>query len=149
MPEFLRDNWFDLFQSIFIIASFMLAAMAWRSDKISRKSDTHLKVGESYKGLWDAFLENEEFRRITDPTVDLKENPVTEAERVLVRQLIVHLHGVFVAQKLNQIETVEGMDADVKNFYSKPIPKAVWRSVRSRQNADFRNYMDRLIGVGK
>ena len=43
-----------------------------------------------------------------------------------------------------QITTIEGLEHDLAELFSKPIPRAVWRELRSVQNHDVRELIDRL-----
>lgn len=145
---------FELFQSVFIVASFLISASSlilaiygFRRDKRSRKVQNYLRTGENYGNLWEKFANHGALARILNPVPDLINFPVTEEEQTVVAQFIRHLDGAFVAQRAGEMIKIEGMDMDVEDFFAKPIPRVVWKSIRKYQNADFRNYMDRLIGV--
>ncbi len=69
--------------------------------------------------------------------VDLELEPITESERLLVRLLVSHLNATYEAVKNSNIRRMNGIDDDIKKFFSAPIPRAVWDELRLFQNSDF------------
>lgn len=144
------DNWFQLLQSIFIVAGFAITALSFRSDIRSRKVSVLLRLIENYRDTWHGFMAKPELSRVLEDEVDLKKAPIKDDERCLATaQLIIHLSSVFVAQKMRQIPPIEGMERDVRSFFSKPIPEAIWKEIRDFQNADFVAYVEKVVSSGK
>ena len=65
---------------------------------------------------------------------DLRAKPITEAEELFVNQLFLHLNSAFQAIRVGLFSTPEGLETDVREFFSHPIPRMVWKKMRKFQN---------------
>jgi hypothetical protein len=80
--------------------------------------------------------------RVIDPVADVATNPITPAEELFVGLVISHLNSVFYAANDELVVKWEGVNRDVGQFFSLPIPKAVWQRTRPLQNLDFAAFID-------
>ena len=142
--DFLLKNWFDLLQSIFIFGGFMLSFIALRNDIRSRKIEHLFQINQSYREIWSKTYTYPELLRIRETDIDLKINPITEPERRMIREMIIHIYAIYEAIQNNQIEKGE-MDKDIYDFLHLPIPKAIWEEVKIYHNKQFIDYIDELL----
>jgi hypothetical protein len=70
---------------------------------------------------------------------------VTESERLFVRFLILHLATSFEARKRRMYFAEEGLKRDMREFFSLPIPRAIWSGVRVYQQQDFVHFVDEAV----
>lgn len=144
ISDFLLKNWFDLLQSSFIVGGFMLSFVAARNDIRARKLEHLLYLNQSYREIWSKTYTYPELLRIRQTDIDLKKNPITEPERRLIREMIIHIYAIYEAVKNDQIEKGE-TDKDIYDFLHLPIPNAVWEEVKIYHNKHFTDYIDELL----
>ena len=80
-----------------------------------------------------------------DARVDVTRFPVTESERLFVRFLILHLATSFEARKRKMFLLEEGLKRDIREFFTLPIPRAVWFGVRAYQQQDFVAFVEEMM----
>jgi hypothetical protein len=78
---------------------------------------------------------------------DLDENPITDAERLFVLFLILHLASSFEATKHGMYFAEHGLRTDVREFFSMPIPLSVWKSVKKYQQPDFVAFVEAIAST--
>ena len=72
-----------------------------------------------------------------DASADTSQQPITDAERVFVTFVILHMSSVFYAMSDQLVVKVEGLRRDVAQFLSLPIPREVWDKIKVLQNDEF------------
>jgi hypothetical protein len=83
------------------------------------------------------FLNDQKLIRVCDATADLTKHPITDAERIFVTLVIVHVNSVYYALNDELVIEYEGLRRDIAQFFSLPIPKSVWEENKQFQNTDF------------
>lgn len=136
------DHWFDLLQTIGIVGSLLFSAYTTRRDEESRRIANLISINQEHRQIWKELYAHPELSRVTAKNVDLISAPVTDQEEVLVNSLIIHLDTVHRAIRSGLYVKIEGLQADIRDFFSLPIPKAVWNKVKPFQNADFVHYIE-------
>jgi len=132
----LADNWFNVFGSAGI-AGLWLAAVALRGEAKARRSANLLTITSNHREIWQEYLNNPKLGRVRDAAADTAKHPVTEAERVFVTSVILHASSAYYAMKDQLLVELKGTQRDVAQFVSLPIPRDVWKNIRSFQNDDF------------
>lgn len=145
MPlDFLLKNWFDFLQSIFIVGGFILSCYAIRSDIRSRKVEHLIQLNQSHRDIWSKTYSHPELLRIRQTDIDLNTNPITDAERRLVIEIIAHIYSVYEAIQNKQFDNNE-VEKDIAKFLNLPIPNAIWKEVKDFYDMKFVNYIDGLL----
>ena len=80
-----------------------------------------------------------------DPSADLEHCPVTLKEEFLVSFVILHLASTLEATRYGAIKPLSGLEVDVKEFFSLPIPTAVWSTRRPLQGKMLVRFVDELL----
>jgi hypothetical protein len=135
--EWLSQNWFELFSAVGIISSLWFTAVSHRSETKTRRVANLLTITANHREIWTAFLENEKLARVRDAGADTAKQPVTEAEKIFVTFVILHMSSVFHAMSDQLVVKVEGLRRDIAQFFSLPIPREVWEKIKVLQNDDF------------
>lgn len=138
----LGQYWFDLLQSAGIIGSFVFTAVTVRRDEKTRRITNRLALTQQHRDIWDRLYTRPELVRITDSKADVSGTTVAPAERLFVELLVLHLSGAFDAMKEGMLVEPEGLRKDIAWFFSLPIPKAVWKEMKSFQDADFVGFVE-------
>ena len=137
IEEWIFQNWFDLFSSAGIIGGLWFTAISLRSEAKTRRIANLLTITANHREVWKIFLNNKGLARVRDASADTIKQPVTDAERVFVTFVILHMNGVFYAMSDQLVVQVEGLRRDIAQFFSLPIPRDVWEKVKVLQNDDF------------
>ena len=145
LPPWLAQNWFTLLQSIGILAGLLFNAMALRADTKSRRATNLITFTAHHRELWSRFAGDPGLARVLDPNADLEGRPLTQAEELFTRDLILHLNSAFHAMDEGLLIAMEGLPGDVRGFFSLPIPQAVWDGLRPLQDREFVRFVESLL----
>ncbi len=104
-------------------------------------------ITKHHREIWSFVIEKPELSRVLDSRVDLGQFPVTDSERMFVRFLILHLATVFEAKKRRMFFAQEGLERDIREFFSLPIPRDVWSRVRPYQQRDFVRFVGQITDL--
>ena len=140
--EWLSQNWVNLFSSVGIIGGLWFTAVSLRSETKTRRIANLLTVTSNYREIWKGYFNNPELARVLDPVADVQKSPVTPAEELFVGQIIFHIGNVFYAMKDDLLIAQEGSSRDIAQFFSLPVPKAVWSKSKLLQNQNFAAFID-------
>lgn len=135
--DWFSNNAFNLLSAIGVIASLCFTAVSLRSETKTRRIANLLSVTANHRELWKTFLNDKDLARVRDTAANLSAQPVTEPERIFVNMVIQHLNTVFYAMHDELVVKVDGMRRDVAQFFSLPIPGAVWEKLKTLQNDEF------------
>ena len=150
MEQWLRENWFELISTILGLGGLWFTAFTIRKDTKVRKEEVKarrvanlLAITANHREIWKEFLNNfENLKRVRYATADIEKQPITEMERVFVTLVILHVNSVFYAMSDQLVIEYEGLRRDVAEFFSQPIPNAVWQGTKLLQNQDFAAFID-------
>ena len=143
VTNWVTDHWFDFFQTVGIIASFLVAAYATWKDERARRIGNSIAINDQYRNIWKAIYEHPELARVLDVEADAKD--ISIGEELFVTTLISHLSTVFRAMKHGEFVTLEGLQQDVRGFFELPIPKAVWKKFKSLQDRKFVAFVEKCL----
>ena len=143
MGAWLSEHWFDLLQTVGIVASLLLAAYAaWKDDR-ARRIGNSIAINEQHRQAWKDIYEHPELARVLDMEADAKD--ISIGEEMFVTTLISHLSTVFRAMKHGEFVTLEGLQRDVREFLALPIPKTVWEKVKPFQDEKFVAFVEKCL----
>ena len=140
------EHWFDLLQTIGIIGGLLFTAYALRKDERARRIGNSIAINEQHRRIWKTFYEHPRLHRVLSADLDLDKSPVCIEEELFITSLILHLNAVHQAMKHGEFITLEGLERDVRQFFSLPIPKNVWKRSKFFQNSDFVLFVERSTG---
>ena len=140
--EWLSQNWFNLLSAVGIVGGLWFTAVSLRSETKTRRIANLLTVTSNYREIWKEYFNNPELSRVLDASADVAKQPVTPTEELFVGQIIFHISNVFYAMKDDLFIAQDGSRRDIAQFFSLPIPKAVWTKTKLLQNRDFAAYID-------
>ncbi len=135
-------HWFELAQTVGIVASLLFAAYTTNKDEGARRIANSIAINDQYRNIWKEIYEYPNLARVLDKDADLKKEPISVQEERFVMMLILHLATVFRAIKHGEFVTLEGLQKDVQQFFSLPIPKAVWEKIKSLQDNNFVSFVE-------
>lgn len=141
----LESNWFNLVQSVGIVASLLFAAVTIRRESRAHQMTALLALDEQHRDLWSELHRRPELARILAPEVDLVGKPVTTAESEFLNTVLVHFctgwrlaaeHGVFSEDDLRR---------DLVAFLARPIPHQVWKQTLTIREQRFVAFVETAL----
>jgi len=133
---------FQLIETFGLICGLAFNAYTTYKEAQARQVANMIAIDARFGDIWQECYRRPELFRVLNPVVDLKNEPVTDAERLFVKTLIFHLDTVRRASKKGLLVKIEGLNSDVREFFSLPIPKAVWTKTKLLQNQDFAAFVE-------
>lgn len=140
----LAQHWFEAVQTGGILAGLIFTAISLRDTRQSQQITNLFTLTQYQRELYGGLSHRPELARIFHDNPDLQNLPVTEDERLFLTMVVLHVSLTLTATRMNAIVPIEGLERDLAEMFSKPIPRAVWKKVRSVQNRDVRELLDRL-----
>lgn len=140
--QWVSNNWPALLQNLGIIGGLGFTAYTVWKDEHARRVTNSIAISGQYREIWSLPFQKPELARVLESDVNLKIHPVTVLEEMFVNQVIVHLDIVRRAIKAGVFVKMEGLRKDVREFFSLPIPRAVYEKNKVFQNRDFINFVD-------
>jgi hypothetical protein len=137
IAEWFVQNWFNFISLVVITTGLWFTAISVRSETKTRRVANLLTITANDREIWKVFLGDKDLARVRSATVDTIKQPITDAERVFVTFVILHMSSTFYAMSDQLVINVEGLRRDIAQFLSLPIPKEVWDKIKVLQNDDF------------
>ena len=141
----MAEHWFDLAQTVGIVGGLLFTAHAIRRDEKARTITNTIAVNEQYSHIWREFYERPELARILNKDVDLIKQPVSNDEALFVKTLLLHLDVVRRTMKAGIFVKIQGLQKDVRDFFTLPIPKTVWEKIKPFQDGDFVAFVESCL----
>jgi hypothetical protein len=143
--RWLTANWFDLVQSLGIIASLIFSGVIFRHDLRTRRVANLIELTKQHRAIWTEMDRHPELARVLNENVDLARTPVMPEEERFIHALILHLNSAYHAMKEGLFIKPDGLEKDVRRFFSRPIAKAVWQKEKSIQDTEFVRFVERCL----
>jgi hypothetical protein len=145
MGGWIADNWFTILSASGIVGGLLFTAVSLRSETKTRRIGNLLTLTQNHREIWSELFERPHLARVLDAAADLSKHPVTLDERFYVNMLIQHLGSAFQAMRSGLTIKPEGLRRDIQWFFSLPIPRSIWEKIKSLQNDDFVDFVERCL----
>jgi hypothetical protein len=142
MDTWFGEHWFELLQTASILTGFFATAHSIRADTNERKIENLFALTESHRQLWTRLYERPELVRVLDDDVNLRKCPVSAEEELFVHLLILHLRAWFKARHAGMEFDDDAVAADIRQFFSRPIPRFVWEKSCEYQDRAFVKFVE-------
>jgi hypothetical protein len=136
-----RIDWVSLLQSAGIVASFLFTAHTVREDSRQRKIENLFSLNAGHREIWSKLYEYPHLGEVLDPLAI----PSSAGEELFVNFLILQLAASFRARKLGMYFNEDGLRLDVREFFSLPVPNAVWQTAKVYQEKDFVDFVQSCL----
>ena len=140
--EWLAHNWFDLLSTVGVVGGLWFTAISLHSETKTRRVANFLTITANYREIWKSFLNQPKLARVLDASADVKSQPITPEEELFVNMVILHVSTTYYAMNDELLMRLEGSRRDIAQFFSLPVPKAVWSRTKLLQNQDFAAFME-------
>jgi hypothetical protein len=142
VSSWIAGNWFNLFQTVGIVGGLLFTAYALRRDEKARKVGNMITINQEHHEIWKELYERPALSRVLDKAANVNRDPISDAEGLFVNSLILHLSTVHRAIEDGVFVPLEGLREDIREFFSLPIPQAMWKRNRKFQNRDFAEFVE-------
>lgn len=102
---------------------------------------------QAHRTIWMKFFESPHLKRILDHKPELAKHPVTDEELMFVNLIILHLTTVLTAVAKGVFPKPAGLDVDIRDFFSLPIPKTAWNQTKTFRDPETIRYVESLLGT--
>ena len=126
----------ELLNAVGVVGSLLFTAFALREETKTRRVTNLLTLTQNHREIWSLLLRSPALYRVLDSRVDPLKQPATREEEP--RQLFDPTSERGASRHARPaVWRPEGMYQDVAEFFSPPIPQAVWEKLKPMQDADF------------
>lgn len=122
----------------------MTAAAAQRDAK-SREVQNLLALNEQHRNLWAGVLENHNLNRVFQDDANVLEKPATVVEKQFLNLVFVHYQTGWTVAKAGALITLAEIKTDIRDFFSLPLPRAVWEKTKNLRNRQFVRFVERAL----
>ena len=135
----------DFLQAASILVGFFTAAYTIQTNTKERKIGNLFALTQAHREIWSRLYERKELSRVLSESVNLRREPITGEEELFVHTLILHLRAAFKARDLGMQFDDDAVAADIRQFFNRPIPRAVWERSKVFQDRKFVEFVARCI----
>lgn len=132
---------FQLIQSIGIIASFIVTIYTLRMNSKQTKSSNSLLVTQHHREIWTMIYQTNSLKRVFEKDIDLISEPITDEEFAFTNMIFLHMSACLKLTTSKACYKIEGMEEDIKDILSFPIPKQVWIEVYKFHDKQFIDFV--------
>ncbi len=124
-----------------------MASRSLSLDSRSRRAELHFMMTASHREIWEHYVNTPSLASTLDPGRSIRENPPLPSEERFVLLVLLHTATVFHAVELQALRQWPGWKADVKAFFSLPVPKTVAKRFLEFQEPGFRRFLEDLLNL--
>lgn len=145
VTSWVSANWFEFVQTGSITTGLLFSTYSMRRDEQTRRLTNLNAIKQDYIQIWNQVYERPELARVLDKNPDTKRTPVSTAEWLFIKLLILHLDSVHRAVENGLFVNIEGIRSDVREFFSCPIPNEVWQRLKPMQDREFVAFVESAL----
>jgi hypothetical protein len=143
----LAANWFNVIQTLVLVATLTVAISALRSSERATKGSNRLAIVANNRQIWGQLTTNYRLQSVMRPTME-PSGHVTESEFNFINQCIGQAAIVFDLVQMGGIGPIEGARRDIHDTFNLPAFKAVWEINKPYRDVAFVEYIEScLAGV--
>jgi hypothetical protein len=145
LSTWVEGNWFNLIQTVGIVGSLILAMAAAKREAKTREIENLLTISGHHRELWGGARQKEELERIFREDDRFLNLPITVAEEEFLNLVTAHYLTSWRISKIGGIITLKELADDVREFFSLPLPRAVWEKTKKNRNRRFVRFVERAL----
>jgi hypothetical protein len=138
-------NWFNLIQTAGIVGSLLFGAATAQREAKTREIENHLTIAEQHRNLWNEARQRKDLDRIFQTDADVIKIPITVAESEFLNLVVGHFQAGWILSENGAAITLNEMRADVRDFFTLPLPRAVWERTKGMRNRRFVKFVERAL----
>lgn len=123
----------------------LLTACSIREGTKARQIENLIRITEAHRALWTYHLERPDMHRVMSREANLERVPLSDEEELFVMLLVNHLIVTFQANKLGQYRYPMMLEADIRDFFTRPVPAAAWERIKRFQEPGFIRFVEQCL----
>jgi hypothetical protein len=147
--SWIRDNWSNLIGATGIIGSLWFTAINIGEDCKARQVANLLALDERHRDLWSEIQQSQSLKRLLAETADLTAEPMTAAEELYLRRIMVHFETGWRLERIMNRGEMQLLARDVGETFSLPLPRAMWEKTKEFRNPKFVRFVERALKKAK
>jgi hypothetical protein len=128
-----------------IIGSLWFTAANFREDSKNRLVSNLLAIDERHRALWSEAQQRQDLKRILSQEVDVLAKPLSPEEDVFLRRVILHFETGWRLERILDRGEMKLLARDAGDFFSLPLPHAVWEKTKKFRNPKFVRFVERAM----
>lgn len=155
--SWIQSDWPDVVAAVGIIGgllftgvNMMFTAASFRADAKNRLISNLLSLDERHRMVWGEVKQRPELKRILAENVDMIAQPLTPEEDVSMWQIVQQFETGWRVERILNRGELKFLARDAANFFSLPLPGAVWEKIKKYRNPKFVKFVERALeGCGR
>jgi len=143
----IAENWFTLLSAVGIGGGLWYSGISSRAQTKTQQLTNLITMTQSHRELWRDFHRDSSLARVLDARADVSSHLITAGEEDFVVIVIQHLSSVYHGILIGLTIEPEGIQRDVHEFFSLPIPNAVWNKVRYLQDDKLVQFVENCLNA--
>lgn len=135
--RWLTEHGGSVLEGVGIVGGLIFTGVGLHRDSKARRIGNLIGLTQQQRDIWNRAMEEPELIRVQAAERDIMKEPPTTREKLFVRSLVIYLATVHRAVRLDELLRPHGMERDIREFFSKPLPRDVWNDLRPYQDPDF------------
>ena len=140
-----EGNWFNLVQTAGVVGSLLMAAAAASREAKAREIENILTLSAHHRSLWSFVAEKPELERIFNPNADALMKPATVSEELALNEIFAHFLTGWRVAGAGGMTSLRELSADVADFFSLPLPRAVWEKTKRSRHPGFVRFVEAAL----
>jgi len=141
----IAHNWFAFAQTGLLASGLFLIGIAILLEARARRVANLIKLTQQHRDLWERMYSQPELDRIIDPNADIAKTGVTAEEEIFASFIILHLSTTYFAIRSGFFQKPTALGRDIEDFFSLPVPRAVWEKLKNFQEPRFVSFVERYL----
>jgi hypothetical protein len=145
--RWLGEHGESLLSSLGIVGGLAFTGVGLHRDSRARRIENLISLTQQHREIWAQVLDAPALARVAEPLRDIRKEPATERERLFLQSLVLYLGTVHRAVQLDELLKPHGMEQDIRDFFTRPLPHMFWLEIRRYQDPDFSDFVERNLNA--
>ena len=143
--SWVQGNWSSFVGAVGIIGSLLFTAAYFREDSKNRLVTNLLAIEDRHRAFWSEAQQRKDLKRIFSHEAAAVEQPLTSEEELFMRRVILYFATGWRLEKILNRGEMNLLFRDVSEFFSLPLPRAVWDKCKKFNNPQFVRFVERAL----
>jgi hypothetical protein len=125
----------------------LLTRATIKQQAADQKGQSVFTLAQQHYALWSEAQQRDDLKRIFQRNADLSQPP-TLAEEEYLNLIIAHYLVGWESAKTKNFPTLETLSKDAGDFFSRPLPRAIWEKTKETRDPRFVRFVERAVERG-
>ena len=144
--SWVQNNWSSFVGAVGIIGSLLFTAAYFREDSKNRQVTNLLAIEDRHRAFWSEAQQRKDLKRIFSHEAVALEQPLSKEEDLFMRRMVLFFANGWQLEKALKRGELKLLARDAGEFFSLPLPHAVWEKTKQFRNPKFVRFVERALG---